>query len=69
VQPLPAPLRDLVSGLHEVPKRRGPFVLEGLFGEVDADAIDAGPDSELICMDIEDDAEGAAATANGRHDS
>jgi hypothetical protein len=46
-----------------------PFVLEGLFGEADAEAIDAVPDSELAAdamgMDVEDDAEGAAATADG----
>ena len=36
------------------------FVLEGLFGEADAEAIDAEPDSELAAgamgMDVEDDA-------------
>jgi hypothetical protein len=47
-----------------------PFVLEGLFGEADAEAIDAEqPDSELAAnamgMDVEDDTEGAAATADG----
>ena len=46
-----------------------PFVLEGLFGEADADAIDAEPDSELAAdamgMDVEDNAEGAAAIADG----
>jgi hypothetical protein len=44
-----------------------PFVLEGLFGEVDAEAIDAEPDSELATamgMDVEDDAEGPAATVD-----
>lgn len=39
-----------------------PFILEGLFGEADAEAMDAEPDSELaadaIGMDVEDDAEG-----------
>jgi hypothetical protein len=39
-----------------------PFVLEGLFGEADAEAMDAEPDSELAAdamgMDVEDDAEG-----------
>lgn len=35
-----------------------PFVLEGLFGEADAEAIDAEPDSELMGIDVEDDAEG-----------
>jgi hypothetical protein len=49
-----------------------PFVLEGLFGEADAEAIDAEPDSELAAdamgMDVEDEAEGAAATADGRND-
>ena len=38
-----------------------PFVLEGLFGEADAEAIDAEPDSELAAdamgMAVEDDAE------------
>jgi hypothetical protein len=47
-----------------------PFVLEGLF--VEAEAIDAEPDSELAAdamgVDVEDDAEGAAATADGRND-
>ena len=37
-----------------------PFALEGLFGEADAEAMDAEPDSELatgaIGMDVEDDA-------------
>ena len=46
-----------------------PFVLEGLFGEADAEAIDAEPDSELAAeamgMDVEDDAEGATATGDG----
>lgn len=46
-----------------------PFVLEGLFGEADAEAMDAEPDSELAAdamgMDVEDDTEGAAATAEG----
>ncbi|KAF8491749.1 P-loop containing nucleoside triphosphate hydrolase protein [Russula emetica] len=46
-----------------------PFVLEGLFGEADAEAIDAVPGSELAAdamgMDVEDDAERAAATADG----
>jgi hypothetical protein len=46
-----------------------PFVLEGLFGEADAEAMDAEPDSEpaadTIGMDVENDAEGAAATADG----
>lgn len=43
-----------------------PFVLEGLFGEADAEAMDAEPDSELAAdamgMDVEDD---AAATGEG----
>jgi hypothetical protein len=46
-----------------------PFVLEGLFGEADAEAMDAEPDSESAAdamgMDVEDDAEGAAAIADG----
>lgn len=42
-----------------------PFTLEGLFGEVNADAIDA----DGYCMDIEDDAEGVTATADERNDS
>ena len=39
-----------------------PFMLEGLFGEADAEAMDADPDSESepstdnIGMDVEDDA-------------
>jgi hypothetical protein len=40
---------------------------------VEAEAIDTGPDSELAAdamgVDVEDDAEGAAATADGRNDS
>ncbi|KAF8465798.1 P-loop containing nucleoside triphosphate hydrolase protein [Russula ochroleuca] len=46
-----------------------PFVLEGLFGEADAEAMDAEPDLEpatdVMSMDVEGDAEGAAATAEG----
>jgi hypothetical protein len=46
-----------------------PFVLECPFGEADAEAIDAEPDSELAAdamgMDVEDDAEGATSTADG----
>jgi hypothetical protein len=46
-----------------------PFVLEGLFGEADAEAINAEPDSELAAdgmgMDVEDEAEGVTATADG----
>jgi hypothetical protein len=42
-----------------------PFVLKGPFGEADTEAIDAEPDSELatdaMSMDVEVDAEGAAA--------
>lgn len=45
-----------------------PFVLEGLLGEADAEAMDAEPDSEsgadAIGMDVENDAEGAAAIAD-----
>jgi hypothetical protein len=47
-----------------------PFVLEGLFGDADADAIDVEPDSELAAdamgMDVQDDAERAAASDHGR---
>jgi len=43
--------------------------MEGPFGDADAEAIDAKPDSEVTAdamgMEIEDDAEGAA-TADGR---
>ena len=43
-----------------------PFVLEGLFGEADAEAMDAEPDldpaADSMSMDVEDDAE---ATADG----
>jgi hypothetical protein len=50
-----------------------PFVLEGLFGEVDAEASDAKPGLELAVdamgMDVGDEVEGAAATADGRNDS
>ena len=35
-----------------------PFILDGLFGEADAEAIDAAPDLELMGIDVEDDAEG-----------
>jgi hypothetical protein len=46
-----------------------PFALKGLFGELDAEAMDTEPDSEqatdTMGMDIEDDAEGAAATGDG----
>ena len=45
------------------------FVLEGPFGDADADAIDAEPSSELagdaMGMDVEDEVEGVAATADG----
>jgi nuclear GTP-binding protein len=41
-----------------------PFVLEGLFGEADAEAMDAEPEPEPVAdamgMDVENDAEGAA---------
>ena len=44
-------------------------VLEGLFGDVGADAIDAEPNLELAAdtmgVDIDNDAKGAAATADG----
>lgn len=43
-----------------------PFVLEGLFGEADAEAMDAEPDldpaADFVSMDVEDD---TAATADG----
>jgi hypothetical protein len=46
-----------------------PSVLEGLFGEADAKAMDAKPNSKLAAnamgMDVEGDAKGAAATADG----
>ena len=45
--------------------RRVPFVLDGLFGETDAEAINAEPALELMGMDCEDYVEGAAATAGG----
>jgi hypothetical protein len=42
-----------------------PIMLEGLFGEVDAEAMDADPDSKLatdnIGMDVEDDARSGPA--------
>lgn len=44
-----------------------PFVLEGLFGDADAEAMDAepdlDPDADSVSMDVEDDA--AEATADG----
>jgi hypothetical protein len=53
-----------------------PLVPEGLFGEADAEAIDVSPirnwlltAADAMGMDVEDDAEGAAATADGRNDS
>lgn len=66
-----------VGKLHQAPRRRqivnalgAPFPLEeGPFGEADAEAIDAKPDSELAAdamgMDIEDDAEGEVTTTDG----
>jgi hypothetical protein len=46
-----------------------PFVQEGLFSEADVEVMDTKPDSELaadgIGIDIEDNAKGAAATADG----
>lgn len=46
-----------------------PFVLEGLFGEADAEVMDAEPDLEpatdVMSMDVEGDAEGAAAIPDG----
>ena len=42
-----------------------PFILEGLFGEADAEAMDADPDSELgahnIGMEVEVDARSGPA--------
>jgi hypothetical protein len=50
---------------HAIRTREGPLF--------EAEAIDAEPDSELAAdamgVDVEDDAEGAAATADGRNDS
>ena len=44
-------------------------MLEGLFGEADAEAMDAepdlDPDADSVSMDVEDDAVEAAATADG----
>jgi hypothetical protein len=46
-----------------------PFVLEGLFGEADAEVMDAEPDLEpatdVMNMDVEGDAEGTAVTPDG----
>jgi hypothetical protein len=46
------------------------LILKGFFGEADVEAIDTKPDSEpaadAMGMDIEDDTEGAAATADDR---
>jgi nuclear GTP-binding protein len=46
-----------------------PFMLEGLFGEADAEAMDADPDSNPATdnagMDIEDDASAAVAADGG----
>jgi hypothetical protein len=38
-----------------------PYVLEGLFGEADAES-DSEPAADAMGIDLEDDAEGAAAT-------
>jgi hypothetical protein len=52
------------------------LVPECLFGEADAEAIDVSPiwnwlltAADAMGMDVEDHAEGAAATADGRNDS
>jgi nuclear GTP-binding protein len=42
-----APGAETTGQAHIVDALGTPFVLEGLFGEVDAEAIDAEPDSEL----------------------
>jgi len=64
-----APGTETTDQAHIVNALGTPFVLEGLFGEADAEAIDAEPDSELAAdamgMDVENGAEGVAATADG----
>jgi nuclear GTP-binding protein len=64
-----APGAETTGQAQIVDALSAPFVLEGLFGEADAEAMDTEPESELAAdamgMDVEDDAEGAAATADG----
>ena len=60
-----APGTETTGQAHIVNALGTPFVLEGLFGEVDAEAIDAKPDSELVAadmtgIDMEDNADGPA---------
>ena len=40
-----------------------PYVLDGLFGEADVES-DSEPAADAMGIDVEDDAEGAAATAD-----
>ncbi|KAF8484323.1 hypothetical protein F5888DRAFT_1834622 [Russula emetica] len=64
-----APGTEMTGQAQIVNAPGAPFVLEGLLGEADAEAMDAEPDSEsgadAIGMDVENDAEGAAAIADG----
>jgi len=64
-----APGAEMMDQAQIVNALSVPFVLEGLFGEADAEAMDAEPDSEQAAdamgMDVEDDAEEAAATGDG----
>ncbi|KAF8494719.1 hypothetical protein F5888DRAFT_1846254 [Russula emetica] len=64
-----APGAEMTGQARIVNAPGAPFVLEGLLGEADAEAMDAEPDSEsgadAISMDVENNAEGAAAIADG----
>ncbi|KAF8502890.1 hypothetical protein F5888DRAFT_1868237 [Russula emetica] len=64
-----APGTEMTGQAQIVNAPGAPFVLEGLLGEADAEAMDAEPDSEsgadAIGMDVENDAEGAAVIADG----
>ncbi len=62
-----APGAEMTGQAQIVSALGAPFVLEGLFGEADAEAMDAEPDAELAAdamgMDVENDAERATTTA------
>ena len=64
-----APGAETTGQAQIVSNLGAPFVLEGLFGEADAEAMDAEPESEQVAdamgMDVEDDAAGATATDGG----
>ena len=64
-----APSAETTGQAQIVKALSTPFVLEGLFGEVDAEVMDTKPNSEVagdaMGMYVEDDMEGAAATTDG----